>query len=85
MVGHVLTQMQTIPGQFGKKMDDWVELQHQSGRRARIRWRNTRDIAIRANGRARAAHRGLNAEVIAQKDAVAQTRRGTSKRTRTPK
>ena len=72
MVSHVLTQMRTIPGGLGKKMEDWVELQHQSGKRARMRWRTTRDLAIRANGRARAAQRGLNAEVIAQREGIAE-------------
>jgi len=70
MGAHVAWQMRTIPGGLGEKMEDWVELQHQSGSRARKRFRTTKDLVVRATARARAEHRGTNAGVIAQREAV---------------
>ena len=62
--------MKNLPGGLGKKMEDWVELQHQSGSRERRRFRTTRDREVRAIARARAAHRGTNADVIRQQESV---------------
>lgn len=53
MLCHVLTQMRTIPRGLGEKMEDWVELMHQIGNRARICFRTTKDIHVRAIARAR--------------------------------
>ena len=69
MWGHVAKQMK-IPGGLGEKMEDWVELQHQSGSRDRRRFRTTQNIAVRAKARARADHRSTNPEVIARKNIV---------------
>ena len=44
---HVWVQMKKIPGGLGEKMEDWVELQHQSGSRERRRFRTTRDSEVR--------------------------------------
>ena len=51
-------------------MEDWVELQHQSGSRERRRFRTTRDREVRAIARARTAHRGTNADEIRQQESV---------------
>jgi len=66
---HVVVQMK-IPGGLGEKMEDWVELQHQSGSRDRRRYRTTKDIAIRATARARKDWRGTNPSVMAQRELV---------------
>ena len=67
---HVWVQMKKIPGGLGEKMEDWVELQHQSGSRKRRRFRTTRDREVRAIARAQTAHRGANADVIRQQESV---------------
>lgn len=69
MWGHVAKQMRN-PGGLGEKMEDWVELQHQSGCRERRRFRTTQNIAVRAKARARSNHRSTNPNVIARKNEV---------------
>jgi hypothetical protein len=64
MLCHVLEQMSKIPGGLGEKMEDWVELMHQIGNRARIRFRTTKDLEARALARARDEHKSSNANVL---------------------
>jgi hypothetical protein len=65
MLCHAADQMQ-IPGGLGEKMEDWVELMHQIGNRARVRFRTTKDLEARAKARARTAHRAANTGVMAR-------------------
>jgi hypothetical protein len=56
-----------IPGALGEKMEDsWVELIHQIGNRARVRFCTTKDLEARAKARTRTAHRAANTGVMAR-------------------
>ena len=63
MLCHVCDQMKNIPGGLGEKMEDWVELMHQIGARARRRFRTTRDIQMRAEFKGRVEQRGSLADI----------------------
>lgn len=64
--------MRYIPGGLGEKMEDWVELMHQIGARARRRFRTTKDLAMRAKARAKAEQRSINADLIDRQNVVKQ-------------
>eukprot|EP00956_Cyclotella_meneghiniana_P036251 scaffold123208_cov22-Cyclotella_meneghiniana.AAC.1 len=70
MMCHVADQMRYVPGGLGEKMEDWVELMHQIGARARRRFRTTKDLAMRAKARARAEQRSMNADLLERQNEV---------------
>ncbi len=53
MLKHVAQQMKSFPGGVGDKMEDWVELMHQTGQRLRVRFRTVRCVSKRAKAMAR--------------------------------
>ena len=55
-----------IGGGLGNKMEDWVEKQHQMGKRERTRFCTMRNLQERANARAWVLHRNSDPVVIAQ-------------------
>ena len=72
MLVHVYWQMKTVPRGLGEKMEDWVELMHQSGSRRRRRFRTMKDLLRRAMATARSEQRGKNADILAQMVRVAE-------------
>ena len=72
MLCHVYDQMKNIPGGLGEKMEDWVELMHQIGARARRRFRTTRDVKMRAGFKARMDQRGSRADIKKRISEVAE-------------
>jgi len=67
---HVHWQMKCVTGGLGDKMEDWVELAHQTGARRRRRFRTVRDRTVRAAARARYDYRDSNPDVIAWTNAL---------------
>jgi hypothetical protein len=51
MLRHVEWQMKNIPGEFGDKMEDWVERLHQCGMQMRRRSRTVQNPLVRALAR----------------------------------
>jgi len=72
MLCHVYDQMKNIPGGLGEKMEDWVELMHQIGARARRRFRTTKDVQMRAGFKARMDQRGSRADIKKRISEVAE-------------
>ena len=81
MLCHVKEQMERIPGGLGHKMEDWVELMHQVGTRARIRFRNVKDLSARAAARSKAEHRSTLPEVLA---AISKVKEENGRQFKTP-
>ena len=50
---------------LSENMEDWVEPQHQDGKRSRDNFRRVVNIQMKADGRAHRDHRGKNADVRA--------------------
>ena len=62
--------MKNVPGGLGEKMEDWVERQHQDGKRSRDTYRRVANIQARADARAHKDHRRCRADVRAQAELV---------------
>jgi len=67
---HVHWQMKCVEGGLGDKMEDWVELAHQTGARRRKRFRSVQDPAVRAAARSRYDFRDTDPDVLAWTDAL---------------
>ena len=61
MLKHMERQMVEIDGGLGNKLEDWVEKQHQMGKRERMRFRTMHNLQERANARARVFQWGVKA------------------------
>jgi len=66
MLKHVRLQMVNIDGGLGNKMEDWVEKQHQMGKRERMQFRTMQNLQNRANARARVLQRNSDPVVVCQ-------------------
>jgi hypothetical protein len=58
--------MVNIDGGLGNKMEDWVEKQHQMGKRERMQFRTMQNLQNRANARARVLQRNSDPVVVCQ-------------------
>ena len=70
MLQHVAPQMRCVEGGLGDKLEDWVERQHQTGRRIRARFRNIVDHSTRAQSIAGAMQEASHPDIVAQKEGV---------------
>ncbi len=66
MLKHVERQMVEIDGGLGNKIEDWVEKQHQMGKRERTRFCTMLNLQARANARAWVLRRNSDPVVISQ-------------------
>ena len=66
LIKHVERQMVEIGGGLGNKMEDWVEKQHQMGKRERMRFRTMHNLQKRVNTRARVLHCNSDPVVVSQ-------------------
>jgi hypothetical protein len=66
LLKHVERQMVEIGGGLGNKMEDWVEKQHQMGKRERMRFRTMHNLQKRVNTRARVLHCNSDPVVVSQ-------------------
>ena len=67
MLKHVRWQMEKIDRGLVNKMDeDWVEKQHQMGKRERLHFCTLNNLQHRTNARAQVAHRNSNPLVVSQ-------------------
>eukprot|EP00984_Skeletonema_dohrnii_P014256 scaffold5971_cov111-Skeletonema_dohrnii-CCMP3373.AAC.1 len=64
--------MKSIPGGLGDKMEDWVELMHQTGQRLRVRFRSVKCIKKRAKSMARTIQMNSHADIDEQIEEVKQ-------------
>ena len=67
---HVAEQMKNVLGGLGEKMEDWVERQHQDGKRSRDAYRRVANVQARADARAHKGHRRCRADIRAQVELV---------------
>ena len=67
---HVTKQMKNVPGGLGEKMEDWVEHQHQDGKRSRDAYMRVANVQARADARAHKGHRRCRADIRAQVELV---------------
>ena len=66
MLKHVERQMIEIGGGLGNKMEDWVEKQHQMGKREQMRFCTMQNLQKRADARARVLHRNSDPVVVSK-------------------
>ena len=71
MLKHVVQQMKSFPGGLGDKMEDWVELMHQTGQRLRVRFRTVKCVRKRAKAMARTIQLDSNPAINKQIGGVA--------------
>ena len=69
---HIVNQMKyvLVLGGLGEKMDDWLERQHQDGKRYQDIYRRVVDVQVNADRCARREHHSSRSEVKAQKTQV---------------